>query len=204
VSPRTQGGRPGPLECAIRDTQPARARLERIYGRVPPVVYFVQREPDGPVKIGRAQRLAGTVAGFYAGGLTVLVRAVIPGGQPLEHWFHRRYAPRHRGAEWYGDSEAIVADARWFGDVHAFAHLGGSDDATVRALRMLDPFLADFERLYRNGATHAQLAAAASLTASQARDTVERMRALGFDLPARRSYGRRPVFRGAPPEGRPQ
>lgn len=201
MSPRVQGGRPGPLggaaqhlALAMRETQPARARLEMIYGSIPPSVYFVQRAPDGPIKIGYAQRLVGRMAQFYRECPDpVIVRAVVPGGRALESWFHRRHRDEHRQGEWYDDADDVVLDARRFGDLQATVFAASVDRgiATVAAISEMDVFLGDFYRLYRNGATQVELARIAGLTIGQTRARLDKLRALGFHVPNRRVYGSR-------------
>lgn len=174
------------LDQAMSETAAARDRLTGIYGRVPAVVLFTQREPDGPVRIGRALRLAGRVAELHreAPG-PVIVAAVVPGGQALERWF----ALRLMGA---GPRHAIVfarnAGAR---HEHHWEATGDPARAMTAAVRDLDPFLAGVERLYLDGARYVDLMAATGLTLPQTQKTVERMRSLGFDLPHRINYGRR-------------
>lgn len=198
-------GLPGVLAAvsvtrALRDSRPARERLERIYGFVPPVVYLVQREGawDGPVKVAYAQRLAQGLADpdstLYGGAVEKLnVLAAVPGGQALRHWFQVRHRGEAVAGEWFDRS--VVEDARAFGETHAvlFAHLKDMGMATVVTLRAMDVFLKDFERMYLNGVSYAEISGLAGMGVVQVRKQVERMRALGFTMPHRQPYRRRPV-----------
>jgi DNA-binding NarL/FixJ family response regulator len=175
------------LDLAMRETAAARDRLTRIYGRVPAVVLFTQREVGGSLRISRALRLAGAVARLHqeAPG-PVIVAAVVPGGQALEHWWRRRW-------EFPAAGDAVT-DARFFGKLHADAYEGTGDltAATVTAVRALDPFLADVERLWRNGVSLGEIASHAGITERQVRVVIEQqMRALGFEMRPRMAYARR-------------
>lgn len=178
-----------PLDRALTTTAPARARLERIYGRVPAVIAFLQRE-DGPVTIHRCLRLVGTVEKLYrAGDGEIAVRAVVPGGRALENWFRREGADALPGDD--GHHARILARA--FGVHHArhFSEPGNMATATVETLRFFDSFLADFERLYLNGSSYAELAALTGTDVHRVEKTLNTMRSLGFELPHRRIYTRR-------------
>lgn len=169
------------LQWARRDTAKARERLERVYGRVPACVFFYQRDPEGPVSVTHGLRIVGRVAELYRGDhRPVLVRAVVPGGRALMEWFKR--AGERSVAE---DSFTMLAEALAFGGRHqeAFIRTGDMSEATVECLRYLDPFLADFERLSRNGMTLKQIADAAGIKPARAWKVSVSMRALGFELP---------------------
>lgn len=164
----------------MRDTLAARQRLERIYGRVPACVFFYQREPEGSVSVAHGLRIVGRVAELYRGDdRPVLVRAVVPGAAALQAWFERRG---------FG-----VDEARAFGGRHerAFAATGDMRQATLYALRVDDPLFADVEILYRRAMSVTDMAAIAGVERESMRRTVERMRALGFDLPYRKTYAAR-------------
>lgn len=168
------------LAWARRDTQAARARLERIYGRVPACVFFYQREPDGPVSVTHGLRIVGRVAELYRGDeRPVLVRAVVPGAAALQAWFERR--------------DGSVMSTRLFGAIHAYAYglTGDMRAATVQALRESDHGLRDVERFYARGMSVTEIAFLAGVERESMRRTVDRMRALGFDLPHRNTYARR-------------
>jgi hypothetical protein len=168
------------LAWARRDTAAARARLERIYGRVPACVFFYQREPEGEVSITHGLRIVGSVAELYRGDhRPVIVRAAVPGGRALAAWFERRPGP--------------LVTARLFAALHARVYTTSVQDATVTCLRSLDPVFADAERLYRQGVTITAMAELAGVDRESMRQTVDRMRALGFDMPHRQTYYRRKV-----------
>jgi hypothetical protein len=179
---------------AVRDAAPAKAFLMERYGSVPPVVYFIQRRPDGPIKIGHAHMLVSRFEAFYnACPDPVIVRAVIPGGQPLEHWFHRRHAGTRLFNEWYESAESVAADAVAFATIHAAAFASGGDlTAAVReAVCRFDQTIADMERLYNNGVAGLEIAKMAGLGYGEFRAQVERMRALGFDMGYRHVHASR-------------
>lgn len=176
-------GRGQALAWARRDTAAARERLERIYGRVPACVFFYQRDPEGEVFVTHGLRIVGRVAELYRGDpRPVLVRAVVPGGRALHAWFERR--------------EESVPGARLFGAIHAYRyeHNGGDMRATtVQALRESDLHMRDVERFYLRGMTVTEMAFLAQVNREEMRTTVDRMRALGFNLPHRHVYARRRV-----------
>jgi hypothetical protein len=192
---------------AYRDATAANAHLESVYGFRPPSVYFVQRRPDGPIKIGHAHQLSARFAAFYtACPDPVIVRAVVPGGQSLEHWFHRRHLQRQLFNEWYTAPGAIIEDAREFANRHAeaYADTGDIGAALRAALRHTDPVLADVERLYNNGVALAEIAALAGMGPGEFRAFTDKMRALGFELGYRRVFASRasrsPRFERPAPE----
>lgn len=176
---------------AIRNAAAVNEQLERAYGRVPPVVYFLQRRPDGPVKIGAASRLVGRFEAFYrASPDLIIVRAVIPGGQPLEHWFHARHASVRVFGEWY-EPGPVIREAADFARRHRDAYEGDLTLATVSVLREFDPVLADIERLYRNGTPATRIAVMAGLSQGELRARLDKMRALGFDVHPRLAFAPR-------------
>lgn len=169
------------------------AQLRETYGYAPPVVLFIQRAEGGPVKIGRAASPARRLRELESASPDpVIVRALVPGGQALEHWFHRRHAERAIGGGWFAPAGDVIGDAWLFAgrqrDAFEYPDLR---IATVEAIRLLDPHLADFERLYRSGSTILEIADLAGVTVREARSTLDRMRAMGFELPARRQFARR-------------
>lgn len=169
------------LARAGEDTEKARARLERIYGRVPAVVFFYQRDPDGPLGVSHSSNLVRRVMKLYAGDpRPVLIRAVVPGGRALMEWFK-------------GNGGASVTLARACGDQHATWFMCGQSmrAATVSMLRWADGFLADFERLACNGASLREIADAAGIKPARAWKVSVSMRALGFELPELRMPPRR-------------
>jgi hypothetical protein len=177
--------------------------MER-YGHVPPVVYFVQRRPDGPIKIGHAHRLAVRFEAFYrACPDPVIARAVVPGGQPLEHWFHRRHTPRSLFNEWYDQAESIVEDATRIADMHIAAHAECGDIAEAMrvVLRQVDPVIADVERLYRNGAPLVEIAKLAGGSRGEMNALVHKMRALGFEMKYRNARTSRSPRHARFPDG---
>lgn len=169
--------------------------LRERYGEVPPVVYFVQRREDGPVKIGHAVRIAERLQAFAgASPEPVILRAMVPGGKPLEHWFHRRHAEWRSPGNWYAPAEGVVADARVFAMRHlvCFEYFRREiTAASLQALRELDPVMADVERLYRNGTSKQAIAEMAGMTAGGVRVLVDQMRRLGFDMAYRNMYAPR-------------
>jgi hypothetical protein len=179
---------------AYRDATAANAHLESVYGFRPPSVYFVQRRPDGPIKIGHAHQLSARFAAFYNSCPDpVLARVVIPGGQSLEHWFHRRHLERHLFNEWYEDADTIIADACEFASRHAeaYAHTDDVGAALLAVLRHVDPVLADVERLYNNGVKLPEIARLAGMGPGEFRAFADKMRALGFELGYRRVFASR-------------
>jgi hypothetical protein len=179
---------------AYRDATAANAHLESVYGFRPPSVYFVQRRPDGPIKIGHAHQLGARFAAFYNSCPDpVIARAVVPGGQPLEHWFHRRHLERQLFNEWYEDADTIIADAREFANRHAeaFADTNDVEAALLAVLRHADPVIADVERLYNNGVTLPEIARLAGMGPGEFRAFADKMRALGFELGYRRVFASR-------------
>jgi hypothetical protein len=173
----------------------ALAQLRESYGYAPPVVLFIQRAEGGPVKIGRASNPARRLRELESASPDpVIVRALVPGGQALEHWFHRRHSERSRGGGWYSPAGPVVEDAIAVAVRHRIAY-GHSPDvagATVHAVRASDPHLADFERLYLSGTPVTEIAKLAGMPLGRARWTVDVMRAMGFDLSHRRVFAPRP------------
>lgn len=175
----------------MTDARQARESLEATYGAVPPVVYFIQRQENGPVKIGYTARLTRLFSEFYvASPDPVIVRAMVPGGQSLEHWFHRRHADRLMFSDWYEPAREVIADGITFAALHrkAYREQGDIAKATVATLCELDSHLADFYRLYDRGWTIKQIADAAGMALGETRALRDRMTALGFDLKPRRAY----------------
>lgn len=182
------------ISTALAATAPARARLTRIYGNIPPTVYFIQRREDGPVKIGFAQRLAGRVAEFYRECPDpVIVRAVVPGGRALEAWFHRRHGDLRAQGEWFREADSITVDARRFGELHeAFlVELDSRNQATVATVCEMDPFIGDIFRLYTNGVTQTEIGRLAGISQAQVVVRLNSLRAMGFEIPHRRVYASR-------------
>lgn len=194
---------------ALGCTEGARRRLLDIYGANLAVVYFIQRRPDGPVKIGHAQRLTGRMTDFLCAGPELpIIRAVAPGNRAHEHWFHRRHADRRLDRrEWFDDAETVVRDAYAFGELHAavYGATGDLTAAVVQTVMIMDPFIADFFRLYRNGATQRELCELTGLSPGALRSKLTSLRTMGFDIAYRRAYGPRgepKQQRGDSPMGR--
>lgn len=192
-APRAMAARHA-MELAAEAAKAEKQRLAEVYGLVPATVYFVQRRPDGPVKIGWAQRLAGRISEFYRECPDpVIVHVAVPGSRATEAWFHRRHRERLVQGEWYEEPTVVVADARAFSERHAaaFSATGDRDAATVATISAMDQVLGDMYRLYCNGSTQIEIAQLSGMSHTQVRGRLNTLRALGFDIPHRRGFARR-------------
>ena len=183
-----------PLVYAQDLTQPAHEYLERAFGdSFMGVVYLARRGDDDRVKVGYSRRLLHRTQAFLRDCPSpVCYEAIIPGGQPVEKWLLRRHERRHVLLGWHEDAQALIEDAQ---DIarrqrEHFAVMT-LREATVAAIRDVDPILRDLERLYRNGATFDTIAQISGLTPAEVRARVDHARALGFDLRHRRDYSSR-------------
>lgn len=69
-----------------------------------PWVYFIQREDDGPIKIGTAADLFERLSGLSAGDWRpIRLLGAIPGGRAKEQALHARFRPFGVGGEWFND-----------------------------------------------------------------------------------------------------
>lgn len=182
------------------------ARLEELYGtRFIPTVYFVQWNVEGPVKIGYSTSFLTRVETLQTTSPEpLIVRALVPGGQAHEHWFHRRHKDQHRRLEWYAPAGPVLEDAERYAElcVEANERLGDLRQAQCDAIRELDPILGDLERLYMSGVKIGEIARFAGVSSGTVRSWINSMRAMGFFLPYRRSYASRsPRFETPIPRG---
>lgn len=179
------------LQC----TDGVRSRCQRIYGTpLLPVVYFIQRNPFGPVKIGYANRITDRVGKLLCDSPdAVNVAAVVPGNKTLEAWFHRRHEESRVRGEWFEDYATVIADARRFGEIHAVAY-GCTDQfnmAMMAAVMQMDESIRDFYRMHKNGATIRQISELTGVPRGMLISRLESLRRMGFDLPYRNVWAPR-------------
>ena len=141
------------------------ATIEATYGRTTlPAVYLTSAD-----EVRWSQRLLSIPDAVVA----------VPATRPLRSWIIARPDP--------------LAGLREYARLHAEA-FGRSSDwqrAQVEAVAVMDPFLADIARLWRNGSTQDEIGALAGLGKTEVQARIEYLRRLGFDLPHRRRYHRR-------------
>jgi Meiotically Up-regulated Gene 113 (MUG113) protein len=98
-------------DMAIWVPPPNDDELARLASRdVGMVVYFLQGETGGNIKIGYAGDVAARVATFQPGSpVKLCILATQPGGQPLEAALHRRFAAHRLHGEWFAPCEDLLA-----------------------------------------------------------------------------------------------
>lgn len=175
------------LDMARAAARPSQDYLQASFGTEHlSVVYAVQRNTAGPVKIGTTTTLARCAIALYAGSPDpVIFAAVLPGGQPLRYYLHHRYAEWAMFGEWYEPSLEALADVRALAAHQRVVFAEGGHtitEATVEALRRHSPEFVDWERLHENRMAYADVARLTGLSRQAVRDRYAHMRALGFPL----------------------
>jgi hypothetical protein len=180
-----------PLDRAFDEAAPVLEHLTRSYGtHMLGVVYAVARSDDGPVRFGHTGQLVERTADFLAHSPDpVSFVAVLPGRAPLESYLQRRYASQHLFSGWHSpDVVDEVIELQALAERH---YKGDLTKGVIDALREFDPELAQWERLYLNGVTFQQMADLAGIELQQARQQIDHMKKLGFNLPNRNQYASR-------------
>jgi DNA-binding transcriptional regulator YiaG len=91
------------------------------------VIYFVQAEGGGPIKIGRTIDLRKRMASFQCvSPVPLRVLAVMPGGPLAEFELHGRFAAHRTYGEWFNPSPVLVTyieryGVQWDGSADQFA-----------------------------------------------------------------------------------
>lgn len=195
------------LHAARNCVRASEDELRSWLGSLDRVVYFVQRRVDGPIKIGTSARMTFRVDAFLRDSPDpVILRALVPGGQPLESWFHRRHrtAGRHLRNEWFEHADTIVDDAYAFTAAMRSEYEASEDlsAATAHAVCAVDQETADLVTLYRNKVTLRAIGELSGMAPAQVRARIEHLRRLGFELGCRRVYASRsPRLEGRVPSG---
>lgn len=184
-------GSQSPLDRAFDEVAPVLEHLTKVYGtHLVSVTYAIRRGEAGSVRFGHTGQLVERTADFLAHSPEpVSYVAVVPGRAPLESYLQRRFAHAHLFSGWHDDS--VVADLTRFQSLAEHYYKSGSSEPVIDALREFDDELAQWERLYLNGMTYQQMADLAGIGLQQARQRIEHMRKLGFDLPSRNQFASR-------------
>jgi hypothetical protein len=73
-------------------------------------VYFLQRIPDGPIKIGWTDDPGRRVAELQTGSAEeLMLRALIPGGRAEETQLHEKFASARMLGEWFRPVPELLA-----------------------------------------------------------------------------------------------
>lgn len=99
-----QGNRVNP-SFEVRQLCAARCRM-----RDEPIVYFIQAEGGGPIKIGTTTNIRQRLDSLQAGSPVLLrVLGTIPGNHVLERALHQRFATARSHFEWFLPTPALMA-----------------------------------------------------------------------------------------------
>lgn len=83
-------------------------RITEALARGEQLVYFIQAEAGGPIKIGVAHRPDERLRDLQVGAPSVLViRKVFPGGVPTERQLHERFSAQRLSGEWFRPSDEL-------------------------------------------------------------------------------------------------
>ena len=75
------------------------------------VVYFVQNEATGSVKIGHSTDLQMRLSSLQTSADADLrVIRTVPGGRAVERWFHKRFAHLHIKGEWFAFTACMLTE----------------------------------------------------------------------------------------------
>lgn len=73
------------------------------------VVYFLQQNADGPIKIGRTRNIVSRIAQMASSNsCEIIVRAIIPGSLDLETQLHDRFVAHRIRGEWFHPHQTIL------------------------------------------------------------------------------------------------
>jgi hypothetical protein len=74
------------------------------------VIYFMQAEGGGPIKIGTSKRLARRLVTLrWLTGQPLKVLAVMPGNRHRERQLHARFSRYRVAGEWFDPSDVLLA-----------------------------------------------------------------------------------------------